>query len=163
MSLATELAELFRRDLARLVQELEAFADDESLWRCVPGISNSVGNLTLHLEGNLREYIGRQLGHIPYHRQRSLEFSLQGISAADLIQRIVAVKELIPDVISRLSTTELESTYPEEVFSAPLSTQQFLISLHGHLNYHLGQIDYLRRILTRGTAIEFVDLSSRFP
>ncbi len=158
MSLATQLSELFRRDLARLIQELEAFADGEGLWERVPGISNSAGNLALHLEGNLREYIGRQLGRSPYNRDRSLEFSLQGLPAAELIQRIETVKELIPGIISRLSAIELESTYPEEVFNAPLSSQQFLISLHGHLNYHLGQIDYLRRNLTCGKAIEFAGL-----
>jgi hypothetical protein len=158
MSVASELAQLFRRDLTRLVQELKAFAGDEALWQTPPGITNSAGNLALHLEGNLREYIGRQLGGVPYGRQRKLEFSLRAIPAADLIQRIGAVEELIPGIVSGLSQRQLESAYPENVFGAPISAQQFLISLHGHLNYHLGQIDYLRRTLTHGTAIEFAGL-----
>jgi hypothetical protein len=153
--IASEIAELFRRDLARLLQELKAFSNEEDLWRSPPGISNSAGNLALHLEGNLREYIGRQLGHVPYDRHRSLEFSVREIAAVELIQRIGAVQELIPGIVAGLSIGELEATYPEEVFGAPISTQQFLISLHGHLNYHLGQVDYLRRILTQGAAIEF--------
>jgi hypothetical protein len=158
MSIAREIAELFRRDLTRLVQELEAFPDQETLWRTLPGVNNSAGNLTLHLEGNLREYIGRQLGGVSYHRQRDVEFSRREVPKADLLQRIRALTELIPEIVAGLSLTLLESTYPEEVFGAPLSTQQFLISLHGHLNYHLGQIDYLRRILTGGTAIKFAGL-----
>jgi hypothetical protein len=158
MSIAREIAELFRRDLTRLVQELEAFPDQETLWRTLPGVNNSAGNLTLHLEGNLREYIGRQLGGVSYHRQRDLEFSRRELPKADLLQRIRPLKELIPEIVSGLSLTLLESTYPEEVFGAPLSTQQFLISLHGHLNYHLGQVDYLRRILTGGPAIKFAGL-----
>ncbi|MBI2681484.1 MAG: DinB family protein [Candidatus Solibacter usitatus] len=153
-----ELAELFRRDLTRLMQELQAFNDEEALWRISPGVSNSAGNLTLHLEGNLREYIGRQLGRVPYTRQRSLEFSLRDIPAAELTQRIEAVKELVPGIVAGLTPAELQSTYPEMVFGAPISTLQLLLSLYGHLNYHMGQIDYLRRVLTGGAKIEFAGL-----
>lgn len=62
MSLKTELSHLFRRDLARLQQEVNAFNDDQGLWLRLPGVENTAGNLVLHLEGNLREFIGRQLG-----------------------------------------------------------------------------------------------------
>jgi hypothetical protein len=158
MDTAQELAELFRRDITRLLQELTAFPDDGTLWRTLPGISNSAGNLALHLEGNLREFVGRQLGGVDYHRQRDVEFASAGLSLDDLVKRTTEVKELIPSVVSRLSRRELEATYPEEVLGKRLSTQEFLIHLHGHLNYHLGQIDYLRRILTSGTAIQFVGL-----
>jgi hypothetical protein len=106
----------------------------------------------------LREYIGRQLGRVPYNRQPSLEFSLRDIPAAALIQRIAAVKEMVPGIVSGLTPAELQSIYPEMVFGAPISTQQLLLSLYGHLNYHMGQIDYLRRVLTRGTKIEFAGL-----
>jgi hypothetical protein len=154
----TELAELYRRDLTRLMQELQAFSDDEALWRIAPGASNSAGNLTLHLEGNLREYIGRQLGRVPYTRQRDLEFSLRDLPAVDLMQRIGALKEMVPGIVAGLTAAELQSTYPEMVFGAPISTQQLLMSLYGHLNYHMGQIDYLRRVLTGGTRIELASL-----
>jgi hypothetical protein len=158
MSLASELAQLCRRDLTRLLQELQAFPDDETLWRTLPGTSNSAGNLALHLEGNLREYIGRQLGSVDYHRQRDAEFATRDSSRADLIRRLEEVRELIPSVVSNLSTLQFESTYPEQIWGGPISTQQFLLSLYGHLSYHLGQIDYLRRILTEGTSIKFAGL-----
>ena len=158
MNIAEELAELFSRDLSRLIQELDAFTDEDKLWRTMPGVSNSAGNLALHLEGNLREYIGCQLGNIQYDRNRTLEFNLRDLPAADLIQRIGGIQELIPRIVSGLSRVDLESIYPEKVFSAQLSTQQFLISLQGHLNFHLGQIDYLRRILTHGPTIKFAGL-----
>lgn len=158
MSASAEIADLFRRDLTRLIQELKAFPDSETLWRMLPGISNSAGNLTLHLEGNLREYIGRQLGNVPYTRERNLEFTGGGVSADELIRRIGEVKELIPGIVAGLTHADLESTYPEKVFTEPVSKQQFLISLYGHLSYHLGQIDYLRRILTSGAAIDFAGL-----
>lgn len=160
MSLAHEIAALFQRDLTRLLQELRAFPDDATLWKHLPGVSNPAGNLVLHLEGNLREYIGRQLGGIPYVRRRETEFSETEIPASELIRRIESVVEMIPKVVAALSSAELDAAYPENVLGVPASTQQVLISLHGHLNYHLGQIDYLRRILTNGAAVAFTGLTS---
>lgn len=65
MSFSNGLSMLFRRDLTRLNQQIEAFPDDASLWSVLPGITNSAGNLVLHLEGNLKEFVGRQLGKLP--------------------------------------------------------------------------------------------------
>src|SRR5258705_7559423 len=115
MTVANELSELFRRDITRLLQELKAFPDQQTLWRTLPGISNAAGNLVLHLEGNLREYIGRQLGGVPYFRRREVEFTLSGLPVGDLLQRVEVVKKMIPDIISCLSPSVLEAIYPEEV------------------------------------------------
>jgi hypothetical protein len=84
MSAAKELARLFQRDLTRLGQEIEAFPNEDALWRTLPGITNAAGNLALHLEGNLREYVGRQVGKLPYVRNRELEFGAPGISKSEL-------------------------------------------------------------------------------
>lgn len=157
MSISPELAALFRRDLTRLVQELSAFPEG-SVWSVLPPITNSAGNLALHIEGNLREYIGRQLGNVAYGRQRNLEFSLRGLAKVELLGRLEVVKELIPGIVAGLSARQLDSIYPENVLGVPLSTRQFLVALYGHLNYHLGQIDYLRRIVTQGATIEFAGL-----
>ena len=135
------------------MQELRAFPADDLLWRQAPGITNSAGNLTLHLEGNLREFIGRQLGGVAFVRQRALEFSTSALSTADLIARIEQVGVLIPQVISALSDEQLSLDFPEAVLGKTISTRQFLTHLQGHLNYHLGQIDYLRRFLTSGGAV----------
>jgi uncharacterized damage-inducible protein DinB len=151
---AKELADLFRLSLKRLLQELQVFPSDEILWAKLPGISNSAGNLFLHLEGNLREYIGRQLGGIGYTRHRDLEFSSPPVPASALLQRIQTLPDLIPGVLAALSREDLEAKYPEDVMGVPLSTRQFLIHLIGHLNYHLGQIDYLRRVLTGDSVSE---------
>jgi hypothetical protein len=153
-----ELAALFRRDLTRLVQELRAFPDDGALWTKPPGISNSIGNLVLHLEGNLREYIGRQLGGVPYSRQREREFTETGLTIDNLLARVEPLAILIPETIAGLSDADLNRLYPEEPFNSPISTAQYLVSLNSHLNYHLGQIDYLRRMLTGNGAVDFVQL-----
>ena len=147
MSTASDLAFLFSRDLTRLGQQIEAFPDDEKLWQTLPGVLNPAGNLALHLEGNLREFVGRQLGRLPYKRNRELEFSSRGMSRDELGRRITEVRQSIPAVIQDLSAEQMELEYPEVVLEVATTTRQFLIHLYGHLNWHLGQIDYLRRIL----------------
>ncbi len=154
MSFTRDLAVLFRRDLAMLYEQVKAFPDDQVLWQRLPGIANSPGNLVLHLEGNLREYIGRQLGKVPYSRQREMEFSSTGIGRAELGARIAELTTLIPGVLEGLSSAEMESEYPQVVLERALSTQAFLVHLYGHLNWHLGQIDYARRILTGDGAVQ---------
>lgn len=159
MPLSSGLSDLFRRDLTRLLQEIEAFPDDVTLWRVSPGVSNSAGTLVLHLEGNLREYVGRLLRRRrPYQRQRELEFTTTGVARADLVSRIEEVRELVSRVLADSSAESMEATYPDQVLGRPLTTVEFLIHLHGHLNFHLGQVDYLRRMLTEGKAVQFAGL-----
>ena len=153
-----ELAALFRRDLTRLAQELRAIPSDGVLWTKPPGVSNSIGNLVLHLNGNLREYIGRQLGGVPYTRRRDLEFTETGLTLDNLLAQVEPLATLIPEIVAGLSEADLNRLYPEEPFNSPISTGQYLVSLNNHLNYHLGQIDYLRRILTGSGPVDFVQL-----
>lgn len=148
---------MFERDRQRLLQEIASFPDDDSLWAIAPGVSNRAGNLILHLEGNLREYIGRQLGGVPYSRDRRAEFGGRDLTREDLTKRVESLKT-IPHVIANLSENVLETAFPENVFGRPWTTRQFLIHLHGHFNYHLGQIDYLRRVLTQSGAVGLVQL-----
>ena len=156
--LSHELAAIYTRDLTRLVQELAAFPDTATLWQTRAGISNSAGNLTLHLEGNLREFIGRQLGQRDYTRDRPREFSESGLEQHELVARLSAVRDEIPAVIAGLSSERLEAPYPMVYGGMTLPTRQMLIHLAGHLSYHLGQIDYLRRVLTGDGAITFAEL-----
>jgi hypothetical protein len=152
------LADLFRRDLTRLTQELRAFPDDAALWATLPGVSNSAGNLTRHLEGNLRHYVGFQLGGVPFTRVREEEFGSKGLSAAELVRRVEDLQPFIPDIVASLTQAQLDANFPEPLWGGERGTSQFLFHLYGHFNYHLGQIGYLRRILTAGTAVKFVQL-----
>ena len=147
MSTQKDLATLFRRDLAKLIQQIESFPNDESLWQVVPGVSNAAGNLALHIQGNLREFVGRQLGQLSYVRNRPLEFSARGLSRREVCTQLTDVMNTIPMVIESLSEEQLEMDYPEVVLEAATSTREFLIHLYGHLNWHLGQVNYIRRIL----------------
>lgn len=152
------LPDLYRRDLSRLIQQVEAFPTQEMLWRTLPGITNSVGNLVLHLEGNLREYVARQLGGVPYVRNRPLEFTGKNVEQEELLRRLNELRVLIPSIIESLSQDAMATKYPEVVLGKPLSTRAFLTHLYGHLNLHLGQIDYLRRILSGAGALASAQL-----
>jgi hypothetical protein len=156
--LASELAALYSRDLTRLIQELRAFPDTASVWKTVPGIANAAGTLALHLEGGLRHFIGLRLGKIAFQRDRPLEFSVRGVERDELVARLEAVKASIPNVIASLSDAELDAIDPNNGTDQPLSTRQWLIHLYGHLSYHLGQVDYLRRAVTGDGAIDLAQL-----
>ena len=148
------LAEIFGRDLLRLIQQIRAFPDEGMIWRTVPGITNSAGNLALHVEGNLREYVGRQLGASEFQRNREAEFTARRVPREELVSRIEELRNSIPRIIASLSSVRMDSEYPEVVLEKALSIGAFLIHLHGHLNWHLGQIDYLRRTLSGNGAIK---------
>ena len=156
--LSKELAALFARDIARLIQELKAFPDTASVWKTAPGVTNAAGTLALHLDGGLRHFIGWHLGKIEYKRDRPLEFSARGVEQAELVARLERLKEMVPRVVAGLSEAELDADFPEVVLDKPLPTRQWLIHLNGHLNYHLGQVDYLRRFATGHGAIELAPL-----
>lgn len=158
MSISTELAALFARDLTRVAQETAAFPSDDALWQTVPGVTNSAGNLALHLEGNLREFVGRQLGGIAYTRQRPAEFATTGLTREEVAARIEGTRETIVPVLAGLDEARLEAAYPEFVLGQSLPTRMFLLHVLGHLNYHLGQMDYLRRVTTGNGAIPLTGL-----
>ncbi len=139
---------LFNRDIQKLYEQISAYENQENLWRTVEGINNSAGNLCLHLIGNLNEYIGRQLGQIPFVRNRPLEFSEKNISKITLTEQILATQKIVETALSNISDAQMTDIYPEKVLGNDMTIHYFLVHLHGHLNYHLGQIDYHRRILT---------------
>ncbi|UHO38276.1 DinB family protein [Chryseobacterium capnotolerans] len=145
--ITTPLRSLYQRDLNKLKTEVEAYQNEENLWRIDKNISNSAGNLCLHLIGNLNHFIGTHLGNTNYIRHRELEFSLKDIPRTELIEKIEATAAMIDSVLSQLPETEIEKEYPLIVFEDKMTTGYFLIHLLSHLDYHLGQINYHRRLL----------------
>ncbi|CCH52134.1 hypothetical protein BN8_01108 [Fibrisoma limi BUZ 3] len=147
---------LFARDLKRLLQQIEAYPDEAILWEVAPGISNSAGNLCLHLIGNLNTYIGKQLGGTNYVRDRDAEFSTKHVPRAELLAGLTTTSEVVSRTLSALPDDSFNEPYPEEVLGYPMTIHYFLTHLSGHLNYHLGQIDYHRRLLTKGQRVTYV-------
>lgn len=141
------IQKVFLRDLDKLEKEICLYPDMASLWKVDKQIANSAGNLCLHLCGNLQYYIGAVLGNSDYIRDREKEFSAKNLSAKELVVLIMATKEAIRATFPKLEGIDLEQPYPVKVFEEPVSTQYFLIHLAGHLNYHLGQVNYHRRLL----------------
>lgn len=138
---------LFNRDLYKLKTEIESYQKEENLWKIDKSIANSAGNLCLHLVGNINHFIGAQLGNTGYIRHREQEFSLKDIPKAELIEKIEATITMIDMVLPQLPEEDLKKEYPLVVFENPMTTDYFLIHLVAHLDYHLGQINYHRRLL----------------
>jgi uncharacterized damage-inducible protein DinB len=141
------LQTLFRRDLKRLHQEIELYQNELAIWRIDKDIKNSAGNLTLHLVGNLNTYIGAELGKTGYIRNREQEFSLKHMSRNELLYKIDETFIIIEKVLSTISEASLQDEYPILVFEEKTSTQYLLVHLATHLTYHLGQVNYHRRLL----------------
>lgn len=140
------LQSLFARDLERLHEEVVAYAEDRNLWLALPGTINSGGNLALHLVGNLNTYICDQIGKSGYVRDRAAEFNRKDVPRAELLKMIAATKTQLFDALAQMPTDQLDEEYPVLVFPEPMATGWFLFHLHSHLAYHLGQINYHRRI-----------------
>lgn len=136
------------RELETLKKEVEATPDDETLWTSPPGVSNSIGNLSLHLCGNLQHFIGAVLGKTGYVRQRDAEFSTRNMPRAELVAGIGRTQGVVTSVLTA-GGIDLEAEYPELVGGKfRVVTGEWLVHLEAHLAFHVGQAGYLRRILT---------------
>ena len=138
---------LFERDLNKLKTEIELYKDEKKLWVVEKNISNSAGNLCLHLVGNLNAYIGATLGSTGYVRHRDLEFSTKDVTQKELMEKIEATIGVVRQSLEGVTATQLAADYPIIVFKEKVTTGWFLVHLATHLNYHLGQINYHRRLL----------------
>jgi len=138
---------LLERDLKKLKEEIAAYPSQESLWITGRHISNSAGNLCLHLCGNLQHYIGAVLGNSGYIRKREKEFSDKNVAREELLKMLDETRNIVQKTFAGLDSSILDKTYPQNVFGYEMSTHYFFIHLQGHFNYHLGQINYHRRLL----------------
>jgi uncharacterized damage-inducible protein DinB len=145
--LTQTLKTLFRRELEKLKREIELYKEENRLWIVEKGITNSAGNLCLHLIGNLNTYIGKELGGTGYIRNRELEFSQKNIPRNELLKKIEETILVVEKALDDLTIQQLDEDYPVAVFDYKMSTGFFLVHLIAHLTYHLGQINYHRRLI----------------
>ena len=141
------LIQLFSRDFNKLSEEIKSFENQANLWKTSGDISNTAGNLCLHLVGNLNHFIGAVIGKSGYKRTRDEEFSTRNVAKDDLVAMVFECKETVISTLSEFNVEKLKTAYPIRVFDEDMTYEFFLIHLVAHLNYHLGQINYLRRIL----------------
>ncbi|WP_428330006.1 DinB family protein [Mucilaginibacter sp.] len=140
------LTELFERDLLKLKDEIRNFKDEENIWHKPEGVSNSAGTLVLHLVGSISYNIGTLIGNTGYVRDRVQEFALSDVPRDKLIVAIETVIDMLKTVLPKLDEQQLKALYPLEIIGQR-SIAFYLTYFYGHLNYHLGQVNYLRRIL----------------
>ena len=136
------------RDLRCLKRQIESYTDEADLWKTPPGTTNSTGNLTMHLIGNIRHFIGAQLGHSSYKRDRDAEFSSRNVPREELLKgldmAIIGVEHTLPT----LTDEDYAKPYGLKIGDATITTGDFMVHLVSHLAYHLGQIDSQRRTIT---------------
>ncbi|MFY0698190.1 MAG: DinB family protein [Balneola sp.] len=142
------LTQLFARDFETLESEIFAYSTEENLWIKEPGINNSAGNLGLHLAGNLGHFLGAVLNNSGYIRDREFEFNGK-VDRDELINRIRDSRKTVRETLDNLTPEDFPKTYPLQPFGFEMSTEYFLIHLYSHFSYHLGQINYHRRLLDK--------------
>ena len=143
----SELTEFYERDIQKLIQEIKAFKNEENLWRTVGTINNSSGNLALHLIGGMNFLIGTTLGNSGYVRNREQEFTTKGVDREIIISQLLELIATIKKAITPLNEEELAKPFPIYFDKENATKGYVLTQLLLHLNYHLGQINYLRRSL----------------
>lgn len=138
---------LLDRDLNKLKDEIKLYANSEKLWIIKGEIKNSAGNLCLHLLGNLNHFIGAILGNSGYQRNRDIEFEKKNVAKKDLIKYIEETSVIVKDTLLKLSEADLKNDFPVKFNNETLSTESMLLNIVTHFNYHLGQINYHRRLI----------------
>ena len=141
------LKTLFSRDLAKLKSEIELYRQEEKIWYVEKDIANSAGNLCLHLVGNLNTFIGADLGETGYIRDRDLEFSAKNVPRQKLLEQITGTARIVDATLGQLTVEQLQAECPVQRFDKNISTEYLLVHLAMHLSYHLGQVNYHRRLL----------------
>jgi hypothetical protein len=143
-----DLKTIMARELRALAREVQAYPDDASVWRTFPGISNSAGTLVLHLAGNIQYYIGTKLGGGGYVRDRQAEFARRDVPRRELLAEIDRAIAVVEGTLPGVSDRIMAADFPEAVGGKTLRTGEFLLHLATHLGWHLGQLDYHRRLVT---------------
>ena len=141
------LIKLFLRDLEKLKTEITSYNNEANMWEITDGIKNSGGNLCLHLLGNLQHFIGAVLGNSGYERKRDLEFSRKDVPLEEIINELEHTAMIVEKTLSSLSDNKMDEIYPIQKWESEVKTGFLLAHLLTHLNYHLGQINYHRRLL----------------
>jgi hypothetical protein len=147
------IGSILDRDLDTLRREIEAYSNEKELWQSAPGISNTAGTLALHLTGNLQHYFGARLGGTGYVRDRAAEFARRDVPRAELLKEVEAARRAVHAGLTQLSAAQLAGEFPEAIAEIRLTTAEYLIHLTTHFAYHLGQLDYHRRMVTASKVV----------
>jgi uncharacterized damage-inducible protein DinB len=148
MNFRDSIRSVLIRELNALKRELEAYDDESDIWRTPAGISNSAGTLALHLAGNLQAFVGAVLGDSGYERDRQVEFSRRDVPLSELISELDRTILIVDSTLQTLPDDRLQDLFPLVFGAQQVGTADFLVHLSTHLSFHLGQVDYHRRLVT---------------
>lgn len=135
--------ERVRNQLHALVAPLSS----QQIWRRPRPYGNSIGNLLLHLCGNLNYYIGAQIAGTGYIRQRDREFSDSGKEKRILLKDFDSAIEMVTSTLKAQSLEDWSRAYSAQGTEAT-DRFQIILSCAAHASHHLGQIIYLQKELT---------------
>jgi uncharacterized damage-inducible protein DinB len=139
------LHRLYDESLPRILKCMDQLENTQVWWRPNEA-SNSIGNLVLHLCGNISQWIYTGLGGFPDTRHRQEEFDERRIiPKEELRQLLIATMERIKPVITTLHESELLKNRPVQTFEETGLT--ILIHVTEHFSYHTGQIAYITKML----------------
>lgn len=134
--------EMIRKRVHELVDPL----DDEQIWRHPYHYGNSVGNLMLHLTGNLNYYIGAQIARTGYVRQRDREFSDSGKPKQEILTSFDQAIEMVIKTIRSQTADDWSAPY-SAVGSESKDRFSMILTCAGHAYHHVGQMIYLQKEL----------------
>lgn len=142
-----EITEIFNRDIQKVIDEISKYENEDDLWILPSGINNSAGTLALHVAGNLQHFIGAEMGDSGYERNREEEFDARDLSQNEILSELNKAKLVVNQTLSNMEPEYINENFPSKFQERIITNQYMLIYLSGHLNYHLGQINYHRRLL----------------
>jgi uncharacterized damage-inducible protein DinB len=154
MTIASEFIERSRHYLAyeypTKIRRCLAILPADALWRRSDESSNSIGNLLLHLSGNIRQWIVSSVGGAPDHRQRSAEFAaLGGGDAESLFAALSATLSEADAVLARLTPEDLETR--RTIQGRDVTVLDAVYHVVEHFSLHTGQIILLTKQFAPGT------------
>lgn len=163
MFLEFSRAKLCEENWPRLRDCVESLTDEQVWWRPNEA-SNSIGNLLLHLNGNVRQWIVTSLNHSEDARDRSAEFSERRvIPASALLEKLGATLQDASEVIARLTEADLRTTFNIQGYR--VTGLEAVYHVVEHFGMHYGQIIFITK-LVRGENLGFyreLDKTGRLP
>ena len=143
-----DFKQLFLKYLNQLKDEIDAYKNESDIWKLAGDTKNTPGNLCLHVCGNLKHNIGAIIGKTGYVRNRDAEFSRKNVPKNELINEVDSTIDMISPVIDKLTDDDMKVEFPSDTFSQGGSVVLILLRVASHMGYHLGQINYHRRLIT---------------
>jgi len=128
----------------RLRKAVEPLSEDQIWWR-PNSASNSIGNLVLHLNGNVWQWLIASFNRLEDRRDRPAEFNATGdLSATDLLERIGETMDEAAKVLARLTATELLTTWHIQGYT--ITGLAAVYQVVEHFGLHYGQIVYITKM-----------------